>query len=106
MLTQVDNDQENPNETKYLVMTDMQSKISRFYNTCNFFYSIDPFEFYYKHHRKIYSYLFISNLSQMLFSIPASSVPSECLFFQKLLISNIEIIRPDKVEALVFKKTK
>lgn len=76
-LTYPYSDHDDEVETKDIIIIDIQREISRFYNTyLNLSDSLDPLEFY-KENKDIYPHL--ANLARMLFSIPASSVPSECL---------------------------
>lgn len=103
-LTYPDSDQDDSIETEDIALNEIIGEINRFYNTyLKLSDDINPLDFY-KEHQNVYPHL--ANLSRLLFAIPASSVPSECLFSKAADITNNDRnrLKADKVEALMFIK--
>lgn len=103
-LASPDSDDDDDTSAASLLDNEIQKEINLLYNSkFNFSDDLNPLEFY-KNNKSTYPHL--ANLSRMLFSIPASSVPSESLFSKAGLITTDlrNRLKPKLVESLVFLK--
>ena len=99
-----DSDDEDGIESSQRVDKEIADEINLFYSRkISIDDDLDPLKFYLEHQT---TYPHLSRLCKMLFSIQASSVPSESLFSKtgKITRDDRNRLRPELVESLIFLK--